>query len=164
MDKEIEAMSKVAQAIDDLEDEARVRVLKWAADRFGISLATQRNRAKSDRNSSDAKSESEYDSLAELFADAAPSSGPLKVLVAGYWHQEHLGVDRLTSAMVNSDLKDLGHGINSINKCFDSLMKEKPQLAIQIKKSGTSKQARKEYKITKAGIRAVTDMLAKTDD
>jgi predicted transcriptional regulator len=35
----------------------------------------------------------------------------------------------------------------------------KPQLAIQLKKSGNAKQARKKYKVTKEGIKKVEEML-----
>ena len=39
-------------------------------------------------------------------------------------------------------------------------MGAKPQLAIQLKKSGNAKQARKKYKVTKAGIAKVEEMMA----
>lgn len=37
-DSEIEAMSAVAEALADLPEEARGRVVKWAADRYGVTL------------------------------------------------------------------------------------------------------------------------------
>lgn len=37
-DSEIEAMSAVAEALADLPEEARWRVVKWAADRYGVTL------------------------------------------------------------------------------------------------------------------------------
>jgi hypothetical protein len=36
MDTELEAMQKVHGALEDLDTPARERVLRWAADRFGI--------------------------------------------------------------------------------------------------------------------------------
>src|SRR5690242_6305946 len=41
-DPEIEAMSQVVAALDrsDLDSEARVRVLRWAIERYGLSVAT----------------------------------------------------------------------------------------------------------------------------
>jgi DNA-binding PadR family transcriptional regulator len=38
-------------------------------------------------------------------------------------------------------------------------MDEKPQLVVQLKKSGSTQQARKQYKVTEAGKAAVQRML-----
>lgn len=42
-DPEIEAISAVATALADLEDEAPARVLRWAAERFGVTLSGRPN-------------------------------------------------------------------------------------------------------------------------
>ena len=166
MDQEIEAMSKISEALGELEHGAQIRVLNWAADRFNVTVGQKKKVDANDENvdepvdddNEDSTNES-HDTFAEFFADAAPSSSAEKVLVAGYWHQVVIGNNHISSAPLNKDLKDLGHVIANINHRFDSLMGMKPQLAIQLKKSGTSKQARKQYKITKAGIDKVTEML-----
>jgi hypothetical protein len=67
----------------------------------------------------------------------------------------------VTSYEVNQELKHLGHAVTSINKVFDSLMEQRPQLAVQLKKGGSAKQARKKYKITHAGIKRVQQMLGR---
>lgn len=165
MDPEIDAMSKVAEALAGLDDDAQTRVLKWAADRFNVAIGHKKSSVTEDENNSDSNdnedspSNQEYETFAELYADAAPSSHAEKVLVAGYWHQVVQGQSYITSAALNKDLKDLGHVVVNISKKFDSLKGMKPQLAIQLKKSGNSKQARKQYKITKAGIDKVKEML-----
>lgn len=168
MDQEIQAMSKISEVLGVLDDDAKTRVLRWAADRYGVSLAVHKKKSADNKDDADSVTEDESDSpehesLAELFADASPTTEAEKVLVAGYWHQKQ-GAEKLVSAAINKDLKDLGHGIGTINHAFGALMKEKPQLAIQLKKSGTSKQARKEYKITKAGLQKVEQMLKKQND
>ncbi len=168
MDPEISAMTKVAEALEELDSAARTRVLRWAADKYEVTLAHKVKKQEETNNSDlEASSESdddkpqEYDAFAELFSDAAPTTTAEKVLVAGYWHQEILGQPEVTSIALNKDLKDLGHGITGMNDRFASLMSSKPQLAIQLKKSGSAKQARKKYKITKAGISKVHEMLGK---
>lgn len=163
MDQEIQAMSKIAEVLGVLDDDAKTRVLRWASDRYGITLTVHKKKGIDPKDSGDSSTEvdtdpAEHESLAELFADASPNTEAEKVLVAGYWHQKQ-GCEKLESAPINKDLKDLGHGIGSMNHAFGALMKEKPQLAIQLKKSGTSRQARKEYKITKAGLQKVEQML-----
>ena len=171
MDEEIQAMASVSSALSELEDDARARVLRWAADRFGVSgldtgvkQVTQAAAASSsttEASDNDALEEptEEFDTFAELFAQANPSSEAHKVLVAGYWHQVVCSDSEITSAKLNKDLKDLGHSIVNINQKFDTLMGAKPQLAIQLKKSGNAKQARKKYKVTKEGIKKVEEML-----
>jgi hypothetical protein len=39
MDPEISAMTKMAEALEDLEPAARSRVLRWAADKYEVALA-----------------------------------------------------------------------------------------------------------------------------
>ncbi len=170
MDQEIQAMASISSALTELEDEAKARVLRWAADRFGVSgLGVGHKQEKESPSNNDSKEEDndgsseepteEFDTFAELFAQANPSTEALKVLVAGYWHQVVCSDSEITSAKLNKDLKDLGHSIVNINQKFDTLMGAKPQLAIQLKKSGNAKQARKKYKVTKAGIAKVEEML-----
>ncbi len=171
MDQEIQAMASISSALSELEDDARARVLRWAADRFGVSglesgtiqgtpaTATSSSSAEESDNGDLEEPTEEFDTFAELFAQANPSSEALKVLVAGYWHQVVCSDSEITSAKLNKDLKDLGHSIVNINQKFDTLMGFKPQLAIQLKKSGNAKQARKKYKVTKEGIKKVEEML-----
>ena len=169
MDPEISAMAKVAAALEELDESTRSRVLKWASDRFDVVLAQPVIQAQqpvtvsaSELNEEAGEEENQdegYETFAELFSDASPSTHPERVLVAGYWHQVIQGQSDLTSGALNKDLKDLGYAVSNISEKFDSLMGTKPQLAIQLKKSGNSKQARKKYKITKAGIDKVKQML-----
>lgn len=166
MDPEIEAMSQVAKALESLDEPARARVLQWAGERFRVTF----KKAAPTSDSSNAKTgvddeetedkAKQFESLAELFAEASPSSDTDKVLVAGYWHQKMEGSEELTSHQINKDLKNLGHGISHINQKFDALIEQKPQLVLQLKKSGLTKQARKKYKLTKAGIDRVEEMFA----
>jgi len=39
-DPEIDAMSAVVSSLAGLEDDAQGRVLRWAAERYGVSLST----------------------------------------------------------------------------------------------------------------------------
>ncbi|MED5601579.1 MAG: hypothetical protein V7667_03760 [Alloalcanivorax venustensis] len=166
MDPEIEAMGKVAAAMGELNPEARMRILRWAADKYGVEIKKPKpNNPSADGDLSDIDSGEDVDDVekhetfAEFFSEASPSTPAEKILVAGYWHQEMLGRPDVNSAALNKDLKDLGHGITNPNQKFDTLLGTKPQLAIQLKKSGSSRQARKKYKITKAGIEKVKKML-----
>ena len=84
--------------------------------------------------------------------------------MAGLWMQKRSGMETFDSAAVNRELKHLGHGVGNITAAFNDLMAQKPALAMQTAKSGKSKQARKKYKITRAGEKAVAEMLVGNRD
>jgi len=169
MDPEIDAMSNIAAAIEPLEPEARERVLRWVADRFELDLgATTRKYAKPGANplaeheevrrSDDA--DGEYEHLGDLYDAASPRSDADKALVAALWLQKYEGQDSLESQPVNTALKHLGHGIGNITRAFTALKGTKPALVIQLEKQGKTKQARKRYKVTRAGEAHVESMIA----
>ena len=61
--------------------------------------------------------------------------------------------------MVNKELQDLGHSLKNVTQAFSALKDRTPAFAIQLRKAGKSQQARKLYKLTKAGLDAVNSML-----
>ncbi len=69
------------------------------------------------------------------------------------------GADSFDSQSANTALKNLGHAIANITMALGALIKQKPALVLQTKKSGKSRQARKTFKLTVAGIKAVEDMI-----
>lgn len=160
---ELEAMKTVAEAIKDLEPEAISRVLNWAADHFSVaaiaSPAEGPSKEAEEIASSSVKAIGGYESVGELFADAQPRSDAEKALVAGYWLQIEQGKSDFATQDVNSELKHLGYGVGNITRAFESLKKTKPQQVIQLRKSGTSKQARKTFKVTEAGKKLVESMI-----
>lgn len=170
MDEEITAMAKISEALSGLDEGAKVRVLRWASDRFEVVLHSNPKKNKvpgveeisegdGDDNEEDSSEDQGYDSFADLFVAANPSESTDKLLVAAYWHQVLNGAAEFFSGTLNKDLKDLGHTVPNINKRFDTLMKQKPQLAVQVKRGGNTKQARKKYKLTHAGILKVKQMI-----
>ncbi len=99
------------------------------------------------------------ESLAELIARADAQTEAQRVLVASYWLQTHGEEDQLDAQRVNCELKHIGYRAGNITRAFDRLMGERPQLAVQTKKSGTTKQARKKYRLTVERQREVERML-----
>jgi hypothetical protein len=97
--------------------------------------------------------------VATLFHATSPTTDAEKVLVVAYWMQE-VKRESVTATRVNKELGELGHKVSRINKVFSGLMKQKPALVIQVRKSGKTKQARKTYLVTAEGVDTVNAMLA----
>lgn len=165
-DPEIDAMSAVANALADLENEAQGRVLRWAAERYGITMASGGRALAGGTHRTDEVTDEEiadeapaYEHFAELFAAASPKTNEDKALVAAYWVQVNQDHASWASRLLNAELKNLGHSIPNITDALTSNMSKKPQRVIQLKKSGNTRQANKTYKVAHEGLVYVQGML-----
>lgn len=165
-DREVQAMSTLAKALEDLDQAARLRVLRWAYARFGGDEPEGNPPGGSvdpvDNNRVDESNDGEYrfELFSDLYDAADPSTKAERALVGGYWFQYVKGQDTFVSQEVNSALKNLGHGIGKITRAMNKLQDEKPRLARQVRKKGSTRQARKDYKLTIEGKRRVEDMIS----
>jgi hypothetical protein len=166
-DPEIDAMAGVANALADLDQPARQRVIEWAAARYDVTIngAAPGQRAEDADGGGDEQENGGngddrfYEHFAELFDAASPRSNEDKALVAAYWVQIHGGHETWGSQQLNQELKNLGQGLTHIAEALSSNMNKQPKRVIQLKKSGSSQQARKTYKLTTEGIKRVRKML-----
>ena len=169
VDDEMTAMQTAFEVIYPLDREAQIRVLGYIQSRLGVTAkAAAAPIVPADDEDEDTQvkaaekgqqSAPKYDSFAELFDATNPNSNAEKALVAGYWLQICKGADSFDGQSANTELKNLGHGLANITNSVDTLKNQKPALALQLKKSGSSQQARKTYKITMAGIKVVEAMI-----
>lgn len=167
-DTEFAAMQTIYNTLESLDDEARYRVIQYVTARLQISGLASTHHALDPSTSYDNSerdfpktntSVSKYGSLAELVDVTQPGTNAEKALVAGYWLQICQGGENFDGFSANKDLKNLGVGIANITNAIDALRNQKPSLTLLLKKSGKSQQARKTYKLTVAGIKAVEDMI-----
>jgi hypothetical protein len=170
-DPEIAAIAAVATALTGLEEDARGRVLRWATERYRISVPTIGSRQPangggkaSDSNAQVTEKELAADALkfehfAEFFAKARPKSDADKALVAAYWVQAIKGEGKWQAASLQKELKNLGHAIGNITDALTTNMQRKPQRVIQLQKAGNARQARKTYKVTEEGLIYVREMI-----
>jgi hypothetical protein len=159
---EVKAMGMVAQAVAGLDAESIARVLRWAVDAYGVTAGTRADGSlsRSVGNGNGGMNEvGQFGNLSELYAATSPESESDKVLVAAYWAQFGEGKPEFTSQEINSALKNLGHPIKNITSAFDTLRARKPTPVMQLRKSGTSRQARKTFKLTIAGKSAVEALI-----
>lgn len=157
-DNELTAMQQAAAALEPLDEGARTRALSWLLDKFAPDLA-----AKGVQGSVRRREAAEPVGGEETFADfyhlVDPNTDKERAVTAAQWLKQQ-GTVQFQAMELNSMLKDLGHGVSNITDALTSAMKERPSLVIQVRKSGSSKQARKLYKITDAGTKWV---LGKTE-
>lgn len=158
MDEETKAMGTLVGVLEGLEEGARMRVIRWLAERFGVGVAGAGGRSAARVGEPRVEGEREF---AELFAQADAGTGTERVLVAAYYLQEVMGRADLDSQSMNNLLKELGHGVSNVTRSLDLLMESRPKLVIQTRKSGKTKQARKKYRVTDAGTQKVKEMLTR---
>lgn len=183
-DPEVEAIAAISNTFSTLDDETRSRVLRWAAERFGISVPvtpttaatgiTSRPSPEMIGSRSQAVAEitdaphpvirstvlpPTYGHLAELFDAVAPENVMDKALAAAYWVQIIQGQESWPSAILNKGLKDMGHAIPAINKALDMAISKRPALVIQLKKTGAAQQGRKVYKLTTEGVKYINSRI-----
>lgn len=154
-DDELVAISLIAETLNKLDDASRLRVLRWAADKFGLSSGLKManlSMAAPVITGDDAMD------LATIYAAAAPKTDAEKALVVAYWTATK-GEKDFSSQAINAELKQLGHGVTNITSALSTLMAAKPQLVIQVQKSGKSQQARKKYRLTVEGTTRVQKMV-----
>lgn len=169
-DTEFAAMQALYNALAPLEAGARSRVVNYVVARLEIATRLTRattpdadfpaeDEAPAKNNEAASATPSGYGTFAELFDAAQPSTTARRALVAGYWLQVCQGAESFDGQSANTALKHLGHGLPNVTNAIESLKNQKPALALQLKKSGKSQQARKTYKLTTAGTKAVEDMI-----
>lgn len=159
---EVEAITTVDKVLSELDEDVAARVLRWASEKYGKSAP--REVLSEPINQGPPQPTSQFEEIADLMAAAGPKSGVERVLVGTYWFQVINGHPNVTGQQVNDALKNLGHAVSNITDAFSNLIGRKPQLAMQVEKTGSSRQARKKYKLTIAGINEVKRLLAPEED
>lgn len=156
-DPELHALTAISALLADLSDDSQVRIVNWISSRFRIPGADTIAKPQS---SSVPEFETEFPDVASLFVAANPSTGSEKALIVAFWLQAYMQHEEWEGFAVNTELKHLGHGLKNVTDALNALIEHKPQLAVQVRKSGKTKQARKRYKLTVEGTRKVRQMVS----
>ncbi len=161
-DPEIKAMNDIYKVFQDLDEDARVRVVNWLISKFSIN----RPKSVATLTSPQVKLEDSsggialFNSIADLFGKAVFKTESDKVLLVATYLQLRENKEELTSREINKELNHLGHGVSNITVAIGVLINRKPSLMIQTRKEGKSQQAQKKYKVTIEGIKTVNTMLS----
>jgi hypothetical protein len=158
MEPEIKAMAELFEALSPLNPEELRRVLKWANEKY-LGKSTGPSAILDVPPPAAPVGPGSFGDIVELVDAARPGNGLDRILVAAYWFQVVQAHDDFDSQTLNTELKHMGYPSTNITRDLDSLMNRSPKLVIQTRKEGSSKQARKRFRLTREGIRAVDTML-----
>lgn len=176
-DPEVEAMSSVVQALADLPEDAQARVLEWAAKRYNIAISAKSrttsggaaagmgrtsNGDDGDEDDDVGGGSTAFPHFADLFDVVNPTTDMDRALTGAYWFQVVKAAPSFQAQQVNNVLKDVGHGVENIARALANLQERSPALVRQLSKSGRTKQARKTYKLTTAGVASIATRLSQS--
>jgi hypothetical protein len=166
IDQETKAIGEIAGIMEALGEDQRGRVVRYILERFNIASARSAQKKSESGSGQDEAPEdvAEFDDFASLFDACNPKTDAFKALVAAYWLQVLQGAQSFDSQSANKELKNLGHPSANITASLSTLINQKPALVLQLRKSGTTKQARKLYKLTGAGIAKVKGMMSEAGE
>lgn len=99
-----------------------------------------------------------FEHFADLYDATDPQNDADTTLVGAYWFQVVEAEGSFKGYTVNEALRNMGQGVSNITRTCDRLQAQQPALVRQMAKSGKSKQNRKTYKLTNAGVKAVEAM------
>ena len=162
---DLSAFNRICDVLQPLDNETRSRIVKSIVMFFNIdfhigSIPSANIIGGDSPERMNPSNVSTYSSFAEAYVAAKPSTNADKALVAGFWLQIcQKNLEGFKSQDANRELANSGHRINNITDALSSLINATPPLALQTKKSGRSRQARKTYKLTKAGINRIQEMI-----
>lgn len=157
---ELEAMGAILSALEPLDEPSRARVLRWAADKLEIGDRLA-HAGSPPHPEGQPTTETAFSDVGDVIEAASPTTGPERAMAVGYWLQEVDGrVAGWGGRELNDTLKNLGHPLANVTKTLESLRDRKPQLVMQVARSGRGRQGRKTYKLTTAGVAAVQRMIA----
>jgi hypothetical protein len=98
-------------------------------------------------------------SLRELAREAPPRRASEAALLGAYYLSVVRGQALLGSQAINAELKRADLTVSNITRAIETNTNARPPLMEQVKKLGTTKQARKQYRITEAGVERVQHRL-----
>ena len=75
------------------------------------------------------------------------------------YKRQVLGKESWQSADVQKELRELGYALTNVADSVASAVDKRPQRVIQLKKSGSSRQARKTFKLSDAGRKYIEGKL-----
>lgn len=167
--RDLKTTEAILKGLEEFESNDQSRILRWVIEKLDLQgnvklpgLSQHGAGVPAGGNGSGFCSENVLDAfehVAMLFAAAEPQTDSQRALVVAAYLQHHENHEDLTGQQVNAVLKDLGHQCKNITDAITTLKNKKPSLMVQTGKTGSTKQARKRYKVTHPGFALVNKMI-----
>ena len=167
IDPELRAMITVYEALKDLDDPAKVRVIEWVSGKLELGHSKRyypENDWGPEETSHEERGLMDFGSIADAFAVANPKNTADKALVVAAYLQASKGGIDVSGREINKELTQMGHGVHNITRAVEPLIKKKPQFIIQTRKEGKTKQAQKKYRVTNEGFTFVKRLINRVED
>jgi hypothetical protein len=155
---EVRAISEIGRLLSNLPPEARRRVLLWAVEFAEVDLTGARTSAGVVRGPNRQEQDLPAD-LAQLIEWAAPTKELEHALLACYFHTIVKREASVDGATINAELGRMGRRSSNITKALTHLIDKSPSLVILVGRTGRGKNARKQYRVTSAGVAQVRAMI-----
>jgi hypothetical protein len=167
IDPELRAMITVYEALKDLDDQAKLRVIEWVSGKLELEHAKRfypENDLGPEGGSHGERGLLDFVSVADAFAVANPKNTADKALVVAAYLQASKGGVDVSGREINKELTQIGHGVHNITRAVEPLIRKKPQFLIQTRKEGKTKQAQKKYRVTNEGFTFVKRRINRVED
>lgn len=189
LDPEISAMNEALDALKNLDNGQRKRVVDWITARYrlnelskfqapmeekmsdaveiiqpvevpAITKKGRKPRAKKAGSTPDEKDITNYETVLDLFSESNVKKVSQKILLMSAYLQEKLKFEEISSFDINSRLKRIKHGVTNISSAINGLVKKKPQLLAVVEKPGEEDSpSRRKFKVTEEGLKMVKTFL-----
>jgi hypothetical protein len=173
-DPELHAMSLVFEALKNLDNGQRRRILGWVKDRLEATAApTVEGEAAAMTTAPQAlippapaapkppakKDLANFETALDLFSESSAKKSTSKVLLMAAYLQERHNYKEISSYDINFRLKRIGHGVTNISSLINGILKRKPHLLIQVDAENLPKQARRKFRVTVEGLTVARSFL-----
>lgn len=165
IEPELRAMITVYEALQGLDNDAKVRVIDWVLSKFELrnSKGFFPVEQESGLPGTEKKGLMDFGTVADLFAVANPKNTADKAIVVAAYLQISKGGADISGREINKELTQMGHGVQNITRAVEPLIRKKPQLLIQTRKEGKTKQAQKKYRVTNEGFAFVKSLVNRAE-
>lgn len=166
LDPEISAMNETLDALKNLDNGQRKRVVDWITARYRLNEVSKFETPEEEKQTETAEIEEptekavgrkrgrkpkarkvraagmdksdikNYETVLDLFSEANVKKVSSKILLMSAYLQEKLKFEEISSFDINSRLKRIKHGVTNISTAINGLMKKSPQLLMEIEKPG----------------------------
>ena len=166
---ELQAMSQVYEALKELDNGQRQRIINWVTDRLksppeespagshrrGASSLSSRK----DKGANGPKKIADFETVLDLFAASNVKKSTSKVLLMAAYLQERHNYKEIGSYDINFRLKRIGYRVTNISSLINGLLNRKPHLLVQVGTEEHQKRGRRKFQVTVEGLKIASGYL-----